>query len=159
MKGAGPLFVLSWILLVLLTGLLAFGAITSTMSAFGGAPDNLTPTVTVEKAGELGETVAPALHGRRVTAATWALAYALLLGFVALVPYRRRERWAWWALLLSLGVSQLLSLARIPALGIVQGSFVPTAMLIVLAVALAAGAPRMFMKPREAAGDDAGLVS
>jgi hypothetical protein len=146
MKGAGPLFVLSWILLLLLAGLMAFGSITSTMNAYGGAPDNLTPNVSVQKVGELGDNVEAALRGRRATAATWALSYALLLGYVVLVPYRRRERWAWWAILLSLGISQLLSVARIPALGIAQGSLVPTILLIVLALGLLAGAPKMFMK-------------
>ena len=80
-------------------------------------PDGVTPSVTIDDIGaKTSPEVATALRGRRVTAATWALAYGLILWGVLLVPYRRGERWAWWTILLSLVVSQLVSLARIPML-------------------------------------------
>jgi hypothetical protein len=89
--------------------------------------------------------VAEALRGRRVTAATWALAFGLLLGYVVLVPYRRGERWAWWAILLSLGLSQLLSMARFVAMGRTQGAGTSGILLAIGLLGLMAGAPRLFM--------------
>jgi hypothetical protein len=65
-----------------------------------------------------------------------------------LVPYRRGERWAWWALLMSLGISQLLSIARIPALGTNQGAAASGILLAFLLIGLLLGAPRMFAKER-----------
>jgi hypothetical protein len=149
MKGAAPLFVVSWVLLLLLSAILAFFSITSTMGAYGGAPDNLTPSVSVAQAGSsLGPDVEGALRGRRATAATWALAYGLLLGYVVLVPYRRGERWAWWALLISLGISQLLSIARVFALGRTGGAGTSGILLTILLLGLLAGVPKLFLTPR-----------
>src|SRR5262245_31603212 len=97
--GGRLLFTASWVLLLVLAAAVAFLSITSTMNAFGGSPDALTPGFTVEQLSAVNQEAATAMRGRRVTAATWALGYALLLGAVVLVPYRRGERWAWWALL------------------------------------------------------------
>lgn len=55
--------------------------------------------------------VETALRGRRGTAAAFSLGFAVMMLFVVLVPYRRGEKWAWWALLasvLALGIAILL---------------------------------------------------
>jgi hypothetical protein len=145
MKGAAPLFVVSWVLLLLLAAAITILSVTSTMGAYGGAPDNITGAVTVEQAGSLGPDVAEALRGRRATAATWALAFGLLAGYVVLVPYRRGERWAWWAILVALGLSQLLSIARVVALGRTQGAGTSGILLAIGLLGLMAGAPKLFM--------------
>jgi hypothetical protein len=147
MKAAKPLFVASWVLLLILTILIAFAAATSTATALGGGQENLTPTVSLDQLSDLGPEVATAIRGRRATAATWALAYAILMSFVVLVPYRRGELWAWWALLLSLGLSQLVSIARVPALGAMsQGAGTAGILLAFALIGLLAGAPYLFSR-------------
>ena len=140
------LFVVSWVLLLLLAGVITFFSVTSAMGAYGGAPDALTPAYGIEQLTQVSAEAATAVRARRVTAATWALAYGIMVLYVVLVPYRRGERWAWFALLLSLSISQLISLLRIVALGTMQGSGASIILLIILALGLAAGAPRMFAK-------------
>src|SRR4028119_1150081 len=117
------LFNIGWVLLLLLAAALTLLSINSTYIPFVSRPDGVTSTVTIDDIGaKTSPEVATALRGRRVTAATWALAYALMLWGVLLVPYKRGERWAWWAILLSIVISQLLSLARIPMLDTQQGA-------------------------------------
>jgi hypothetical protein len=129
----------------LLSAATALISLASLNLTYSRSTDNITPTYTIEQVREgAGEQVADALRGRRATAATWALAYALLCGWVVLVPYRRGERWAWWALLISLGLSQLLSLARVLAFGTTFGSGAAGTLLAFLLLGLMAGAPRIF---------------
>jgi hypothetical protein len=61
--------------------------------------------------------VGPALRGARGTAAAYAAGYAVLFLVIVLGPYRRGERWAWWAILG--GVLTVLALValRVPSLG------------------------------------------
>jgi hypothetical protein len=140
------LFVVSWVLLLLLAGLITFGSVTSAMSALGKRPDALNSSYTVEQLETEHPDAAISVRARRVTAATWALAYSILIFCIVLVPYRRGERWAWWALLLSLGISQAISLARVLGLGTTQGAGVSGILLIVLVLALLAGVPRIFRR-------------
>jgi hypothetical protein len=93
-----------------------------------------------------GDDAVKAIRGRRLTAATWALGYAILFGWVALVPYRRGERWAWWVLLASLIIPQVLSIARLLFFGPTVGTL-PSAMLLGFGMlGLLAGAPRFFLR-------------
>jgi len=149
MKGSRLLFLASWIILLLVSGLLVLASLNSLYVAYFAPTDNLTPTFSLDQlktvvGGEQGEEVAKALRGRRSTAATWALGYGLLALWVVLVPYRRGERWAWWALLVSLGVAQLLALARAPVLGTTSGTSAAGILLAFMLLGLLAGAPRMF---------------
>ena len=141
------LFTVGWVLLLLLATALTLLSINSTYIPLAARPEGVTPSVTVDDVGaKTSPEVATALRGRRVTAATWALAYGLLLWGVLLVPYRRGERWAWWAILLSIMISQLLSLARIPMLDTQQGA-APSAILLGIAVVgLLLGARHVFGK-------------
>jgi len=77
------------------------------------------------------------LRGRRATAASYALTTGLLLGWVTLTAFRRRERWAWFALLTSVGLGALASAIRYFILGIPSGWATAAATLVVLLVALA----------------------
>jgi hypothetical protein len=145
--GGRMLFTASWVLLAVLTVAVAGLSILSTANGLRRGPDALTPSYSVARLAEANEEAATAVRARRVTAATWALGYALLLGFVVLVPYRAGERWAWWAVLASAGVSQALSAARFFALGTSQGVSASLTPLAIVAIALLLGAPRMFGKP------------
>jgi len=145
MKLMKLLFLASWVLLLVLSVGIAFVSLGSLGVAFSGAQDNLTPTATMEQINTLGgEDAVKAFRGRRATAATSALGGAFLAMFVVLVPYRRGERWAWWALLVSLGLSQLASLARAVLIGTTAGTATPAVVLAFLFLGLLAGTPRMF---------------
>ena len=141
------LFTVGWVLLLLLATALTLLSINATYIPLTAQPDGVTSSVTIE---DIGSTTSPevatALRGRRVTAATWALAYGLLLWGVLLVPYRRGERWAWWAILLSMVVSQGLSLARIPMLDTQQGAGASAILIGMALVGLLLGAPHVFAK-------------
>jgi hypothetical protein len=141
------LFTASWILLLIVSGAIILFSAESLWIAYSGRPDGLSREYTLSQIEEQGgQQAAKAFRGRRVTAATWALGYALLAIGVTWMPYRRGERWAWWALLASLGVSQLLSLARAVALATTAGIATPALLLAFVLLALLAGVPRMFTR-------------
>jgi hypothetical protein len=141
------LFTIGWVLLLLLAAALTILSINSTYIPLTAGHDGVTPSVTTDDIGaKTSPEVATALRGRRVTAATWALAYGLMLWAVLLVPYRRGERWAWWAILISILVSQLLSLARIPLLDTQQGAAASAILTGVALVGLLLGARHVFGK-------------
>jgi hypothetical protein len=145
MRGSKLLFMASWIILLVLSIAVTLSSLSSAWVGLSGAQDNIFDGYTLDQIRSAsGEGAANAIRGRRVTAATWALGYALLMAWVVLVPYRRGERWAWWALLLSLGLSQLISLMRMAAFGSTFGTAVPAILLAFLLLGLMAGAPRMF---------------
>jgi hypothetical protein len=151
MKGAKILFLASWVMILLLSVSIGLISLNSLRLAYSSQQqDSSTPSLSTQQLEAIGgkEAVeaAKAAQGRRATAATWALGYALLAVLVALFPYRRGEKWAWWALLLSLGLSQILSAARVVVLGSKLGSGAAVTILAVLLLALLAGVPYMFVR-------------
>ena len=150
MRGSKLLFIASWVTLLTVTALLALGSLGSVITAYTGQPDQLGSTLTLEKIKEYGgDEAVLAFQGRRATAATWALGYAILSFLVVLVPYRRGERWAWWALLVSMVVSQLLSIARVVAIGTSLGAGTGGILLAIFLLGLLAGIPRIFSRQDE----------
>ncbi len=154
MKGSKLLFLASWVILLILSIGIAVTSAGSMSNAYFGPTDELVPNaVTLENirlaGGEHGEQAVKAFRGRRATAATWALGAALLSMAIVLIPYRRGERWAWWALLAGIGISQFLSLARAITLGTTFGTAAPAMILAILLLGLLAGVPRMFKKRDE----------
>jgi uncharacterized membrane protein YeiB len=147
MKGARVLFLASWVILFVVLTATAILAVQSLRIAYTGPQDNIAREYTLEQVRATGgDDAVKAVRGRRATAATWALGYALLGLVVVLVPYRRGERWAWWALLVSLGLSQVLSLLRAPMIGTTQGIQTPSILLALTLLALLAGVPRFFRR-------------
>jgi hypothetical protein len=141
------LFTVGWILLLLMATALTLLSINSAYIPLMSRHDGVTSSVTIDNIGaKTSPDVAAALRGRRLTAATWALAYGIMLWGVLLVPYRRGERWAWWTILLSLVVSQLLSLARIPLLDTQQGAAASAILIGMALVGLLLGARHVFGK-------------
>jgi len=156
MKGANLLFVASWLILALVSVAVLLASFNSLRVAYFGTQDRLTPTVGIERIQEVGgEEAVKAFKGRRATAATWAIGYTLLMLVVVLGPYRRGERWAWWALLISMGLAQLLSIARAPLLGTTQGVNAAGIILAFTLLGLLAGAPRLFVKSQATTDDEA----
>lgn len=145
MKDSRLLFLSSWIVLLTLSVLITLGSLGSLGNAYFGARDNLTATVGLEEINTIGgEAAVDAVKGRRATAATWAFGCGMLSIFVVLIPYRRGERWSWWALLIAIGLSQLLSMARALTLGTTVGAGSAGLIFGLLVLGLLAGAPRMF---------------
>ena len=62
-----------------------------------------------------------ALRAIRGTSAAYAAGFAALFLAIVFGPYRRGERWAWWALLGGTLVILLISLGRVPFLGVAMG--------------------------------------
>ena len=148
MKGSRLLFMTSWVILLVVTVAIVLLSAQSLWVAYSGGPDSLTTEYTLTQIGEQGgEQAVKAFRGRRATAATWALGYGLLAVAVIWMPYRRAEKWAWWAVFLSVGLSQLLSLARAIALGTTVGTGTPAILLAFVLLGLLAGAPRVFARP------------
>lgn len=145
MKGSNLLFIASWVILLVVSGAMVLLSANSLWIAYTGGPDRLTSEYSLTQIGEQGgDQAVKAFRGRRATAATFALGYGLLALFVIWMPYRRGERWAWWALFASLGISQLLSLARAIMLVTTAGTSAPAVILVFVLLGLMAGAPRMF---------------
>lgn len=145
MKGSKLLFTTSWVILLVISAAIILFSVESLWIAYTGRPDRLTPEYTLAEIGDHGgEQAVKAFRGRRATAATWAMGCALLAIAVIWIPYRRGEKWAWWALFVSLGLSQLLSLARALPLVTTGGVSTPAVLLAFVLLALLAGAPWMF---------------
>ena len=107
---------ISWILLTIVASLTFLASLASAYISYR-APDSdvIGKTKLADVAAGRAE-VATALRGRRATAAAYAAAYAVLMLFIVLVPYRRGDVWSWWAILAGTLVLVLLVLARIPFL-------------------------------------------
>lgn len=139
------LFLASWVILLVLSVCIALLSVQSVFLGYGKSEENLTQEYSTAQIKEQGgEEAFEAFKGRRVTAATWALGYALLAIAVTLVPYRRGEQWAWWALLVSMGLSQILSIARAVTIPTTSGAGTAGVLLAFTLLGLMAGAPRMF---------------
>jgi hypothetical protein len=132
----------SWILLALVGGLNLLGALASAGVALSGSRDGIGPT-TVEELAAGRERVATALRARRLTAAAYAAAFGVMLLFVAAVPYRRGDVWAWWAVLAGTLTLCLLVMARVPFIGTASGARTYLVMLVVVALGLALDAGRL----------------
>lgn len=149
MRGSKFLFIGSWVILLVVSGMLLLASAQSLWIAYTGGQDGLTREYTLTHIGEQGgDQAVKAFRGRRATAATWAIGYGLLAIAVIWAPYRRGEKWAWWALFVSLGLSQFLSLGRAIMLGTTVGTATPAVLLAFVLLGLLAGAPRVFARKK-----------
>lgn len=145
MRSSNLLFMASWVILLVVSGAIVLLSLQSVRIAYTGGGDQLTNEYTLTQIREQGgDNAVKAFRGRRATAATWALGYGLLTIVLVWIPYRRREKWAWWAVLGSIGLSQFLSLARAITLATTAGTATPAILLAFVLLGLLAGAPRMF---------------
>lgn len=123
----------SWLVLALVAFLVLLGSVSSLLFAYFGNPadDVITGTVSLQDLGERPQVV-QALRGRRGTAAAFGLAFGILMLIVVVVPYRRGEVWAWWALLICNVFLAAGLILRIPTLHLTQGA--TTSVISLLAV-------------------------
>ena len=130
--------VIGWSLLLLVAFLLAAGAVASLVTAYARGNDVI-GGVSLNELAAVNPRIPEAIRGRRATASVYAFSCAVLLAWIALTAFRRGEKWAWRAILTSLGLGCVLSLLRIPLLGM-RGTADAIGILIVLAIALAVSA-------------------
>lgn len=139
----------SWIILVVVGALTLVGSVGSLGIAYGSAQDQIGPASLTELSVGKPE-VATAIRARRATAAAFAAGFATLFLIITIVPCRRGEVWAWWALATATLVVSVLILLRVPLLGVHLGASAATAgagtamgtiiQLVVVGVGLALGA-------------------
>jgi len=132
----------SWIILVIVGVLTLLGGLVSLGRAYVSAQDEIGPASLEELAVGRPE-VATAVRARRATAAAYAAGFATLFLVITVGPYRRGDRWAWWALLAGTLVVTVASLLRVPLLGTRLGSQVALLQLVVAGLGLALGAGRL----------------
>ena len=142
----------SWIILVIVGALTLAASLGSLGIAYGSAPDQIGPASLTELSVGRPE-VATAIRSRRATAAAFAAGFATLFLIITIVPYRRGEVWAWWALAAATLVVSVLILLRVPVLGVHLASSAATTgagtamgtivQLVVVGVGLALGAGRL----------------
>jgi peptidoglycan/LPS O-acetylase OafA/YrhL len=128
----------SWIVLTVGAVLMLLASLASLGVAYFSQPDvdQIIPGTTVHSLAGGREEVFTALRARRGTAAAYAVGYAVLLLFIVLVPYRRGDVWAWWAVLAGSLTVFLLYALRIPTIGTRQGVGAGAVQLGVLALGL-----------------------
>ena len=125
----------AWVLLVVLGVLLVAGALGSFTVAYRRTPDIIAGTE-LARLETVDSNLPDALRGRRATSAALSFSTGVFLIWIALIPFRRRERWAWRAVASALGGAGALSLARIPALDMRQGSGTSAVVFVWVALAL-----------------------
>ena len=122
----------SWVILTIMGVLVVLFSLVSAWWAYGGGNYLIGPK-SVGQIAAAHEGVGPALRAIRGTSAAYAAAYGVLFLEIVLGPYRRREVWAWWAILGGVAALAIISALRVPTLGVARGMEAP---LTVLAVAL-----------------------
>jgi len=132
-----------WVILALVGALIVLGGLASARVAYTQASDPIVSGTTLVDVAAGREDVATALRARRGTAAAYAAGYGVMLLAVALGPFRRGDRWAFFAVLASALTLAGLTLLRVPLLGSRAGARTGLVQLGVVAVALLLGSGRM----------------
>jgi hypothetical protein len=125
-----------WIVLFILGLIIALGGLESLYVAYASV-DNPVAGVSLSRLAEVHPDIPLMLRARRATAASLAFSLGILLVWIAFVPFRRAEKWAWWALGISFVLGSLLMLLRIPVLGTQSGIGQAIFTLVIVIIALA----------------------
>jgi hypothetical protein len=110
----------SWIILVLIGAATLLVSLNSLRRAYLSAQDRIGPATLSELSVGRPE-VSIAIRARRATAAAFGAGFATLFLAIVLVPYRRGDVWAWWALAAGMIVVSGLTLLRVLFLDIRLG--------------------------------------
>jgi hypothetical protein len=123
----------SWVLLAIVgTLLLVFSLLSASVAYFGPGNDVIdgkafAPTTQKGADGQplptldVPDSLKTAIRARRGTAAAYGAAFSTMVLFVVIVPYKRGEKWAWYALATAFLVLLLVTLVRISSLSTQQG--------------------------------------
>jgi len=136
----------SWILLALAGALTLLGSLASLSNAYFGGGDRFAG-VSMDTLANGNAEVITVLRARRATAAAYAAGFAAFLLVITLGPYRRGDRWAWYAILVGTLTETLLTFARIAFLGTKAGTLTALLQLVVVGLGLALGAGRLRPTP------------
>ncbi len=128
--------IIAWVLLLITGLLLILGAAESMNIAFRGLGDTIAGVPKTALA-QINPELPTALLGQRLTAASYALMSGMFVAWIAVTAFRRRQKWAWYALLCCVGLGSILSTLRAPLMNYRPGIEVPGITLIVLIIALA----------------------
>ena len=110
----------SWVILTIVGTLVLLASLISAWLAYGGSDYPIGPMSLADIAAAHAG-VGAAMRGIRGTSAAYAAAYGVLFLAITLGPYRRREVWAWWAILGGVAALTIVTALRLPALGVGLG--------------------------------------
>jgi len=127
---------IAWVMLLIMGLLMTVGGLGSMYVAYRAAGEPLAG-VSSQKLAELSPDLPTEIKARRATAAYYATSCGLFVIWISATAFRNRQKWAWYALLCSLGVGAVLSILRIPMLDHRAGAEPAAIMLVWLIVALA----------------------
>ncbi len=127
---------IAWVILLLMGLLMILGGAGSMYVGFSGG-DEVIAGMPAHTLAQTNPELPLALRGRRITAAAYALTCGVLISFIAVTAFRGRQKWAWYALLCSVGLGSVLSTLRAPLMDYKPGMQVSGITLIVLLIALA----------------------
>jgi hypothetical protein len=127
--------VIAWVLLLIMGLLMTLGGLGSMYVAYSGIGESLAG-VSSQKLAELSPGLPTEIKARRATAAFYATSCGLFVIWISTAAFRNRQKWAWFALLCSLGIGAVLSILRIPLLDHRAGAEPAGLILIVLIIAL-----------------------
>jgi acetamidase/formamidase/creatinine amidohydrolase/Fe(II)-dependent formamide hydrolase-like protein len=136
----------SWILLALAGALTLLGSLASLSNAYFDGQERFAG-VSIDVLANGNADVITVLRARRATAAAYAAGFAAFLLVLTLGPYRRGDRWAWYAILVGTLTETLLTFGRIPFLGTRAGTGTALAQFVVVGLGLALGAGRLRKLP------------
>jgi len=128
--------IIAWVILLILGLLMVLGGAESMIFGFRGGSETIEGT-SFDALAQINPELPKALRARRVTAASYALTCGLLVSWIAVTAFRKRQKWAWYALLCSVGLGSVLSILRVPLMDYRPGMQVSGITLIVLLIALA----------------------
>jgi hypothetical protein len=127
--------IIAWVIFLIMGLLMTLGGLGSMYVAYSGVNESLAG-VSLQTLSQVNPDLPNELRARRATAAFYAATCGMLVTWIALAPFRKRQKWAWYALLCSLGIGSALSLLRIPLLNHRPGAEPASAILVLLLIAL-----------------------
>jgi multisubunit Na+/H+ antiporter MnhB subunit len=126
---------IAWVILLVVGLLMILGGAESLIVAYRGGNETIAG-VSSETLAQINPELPKALRGRRATAAAYAVSCGLLVAWISVTAFRRRQKWAWYGLLCSLGAGAVLSALRIPLMNYRPGSETAGVILAALIIAL-----------------------
>jgi Ca2+/H+ antiporter len=127
--------IIAWVILLIMGLLMTLGGLESMFVAYR-TTDGSFAGVSLQTLSQVNANLPTEIRARRATAASYATSCGLLVTFIAVTAFRKRQKWAWYALLCSLGIGAALSILRVPLLDHRPGAETAGATLLLLLIAL-----------------------